>query len=173
MTKADKQNVLEGLIETFSSKNYFYFTDTAGLTVETVNELRRECFKRGIKLQVAKNTLIKKALKETNKYSDELDSVLTGPTAVMFTETANAPGRLIKDFRKKSEKPIVKGAYIESAIFIGDNQLDTLSSLKSKEELVGEIIGLLQSPIKNVVSALQSGGHTISGLVKALEERAA
>ncbi|MCO5234376.1 MAG: 50S ribosomal protein L10 [Chitinophagales bacterium] len=173
MNKADKQSVLEGLIESFNSGDFFYFTDTSGLTVEHVNNLRRECFKQGIKLQVAKNTLIKKALQETGKYSEQLDQVLAGPTAVMFTETANVPGKLITEFRKKNPKPLVKGAYIDSAIFVGDDQLKALSSLKSKNELIGEVIGLLQSPAKNVISALKSGGNTIAGLVKTLEERAA
>jgi len=173
MNKADKQVVLEGLIESFSAGDFFYFTDTAGLSVEDVNKLRRACFKQGVKLQVAKNTLIKKALQETGKYTEQLDVILAGPTAIMFTDTANVPGKLITEFRKTSPKPIVKGAYIDSAIFVGDEQLKALSSLKSKNELIGEVIGLLQSPAKNVISALKSGGNTIAGLVKALEERAA
>ncbi len=173
MNKADKQSVLEGLIESFKSGDFFYFTDTSGLTVEHINNLRRECFKQGIILQVAKNTLIKKALQETEKYSEELDDILKGPTAVMFTDTANVPAKLITQFRKSNPKPILKGAYIDSAIFVGDDQLKTLTSLKSKAELVGEIIGLLQSPAKNVISALKSSGNKIAGLVKALEERAA
>ena len=173
MNKADKQNVLEGLIESFKSGDFFYFTDTSGLTVGHINNLRRECFKQGVKLQVAKNSLIKKALQETGKYSDQLDSILSGPTAVMFTDTANVPAKLITQFRKTNPKPLLKGAYIDSAIFEGDDQLKTLSSLKSKEELIGEIIGLLQSPAQNLISALQSGGNTIAGLVKTLEERAA
>ena len=130
-------------------------------------------FQQGIRLQVAKNTLIKKALQETEKYSEELDAILKGPTAVMFTDTANVPAKLITQFRKTNPKPLLKGAYIDSAIFAGDDQLKTLSSLKSKEELLGEIIGLLQSPAQNLISALQSGGNTIAGLVKTLEERAA
>ncbi|MCO5247595.1 MAG: 50S ribosomal protein L10 [Chitinophagales bacterium] len=173
MNKTDKQNVLAGLIDAFTNGDFFYFTDASGLTVESVNKLRRECYKRGVKVQVAKNTLIKKALLEANKYSDSLDVVLKGPTAVMFTETANVPGKLLLEFRKSHPKPIVKGAYIDSAVFVGDDQLKALSTLKSKEELLGEVIGLLQSPAKNVISALKSGGNTIAGLVKALEERAA
>lgn len=173
MNKSNKENVLTGLIESFGAGDFFYFTDTSGLSVEHINNLRRECFKQGIKLQIAKNTLIKKALVETGKYSDQLDQVLAGPTAIMFTETANVPGKLITEFRKKNPKPIVKGAYIDSAIFVGDEQLKALASLKSKHELLGEVIGLLQSPAKNVISALKSGGNTIAGLVKTLEERAA
>ena len=173
MNKTDKEKVLADLVEAFSNGDFFYFTDASGLTVETVNKLRKECFSKGVKLQVAKNTLIKKALVEANKYDDSLDGVLKGPTAIMFTETANVPGKILTEFRKANPKPIVKGAYIDSAIFLGDEQLKALASLKSKEELLGEVIGLLQSPAKNVISALKSGGNTIAGLVKALEERAA
>lgn len=173
MKKAEKQNILQGLIESFKSGEFFYLTDTSGLTVEQVNALRRACFERDIKLQVAKNTLIKKALEEVGKYDEQLEVALAGPTAIMFTQTANAPGKLIQEQRKKNEKPILKAAYIDSAIFVGDDQLKALSSLKSKEELVGEVIGLLQSPARNVISALQSGGSTIAGLIKALEEREA
>lgn len=173
MKRSDKQDILNGLIESFKSSDFFYFTDASGLTVEQINNLRRECFDKDVKLQVAKNTLIKKALQETGKLSDELESALVGPTAIMFTETANVPGKMILQFRKKNPKPLLKAAYIDSALFFGDDQLKTLGSLKSKEELVGEIIGLLQSPAKNVISALQSGGATIAGIVKTLEERAA
>lgn len=173
MNKAEKEILLEGLKQSFETGEFFYFTDTSGLTVEHVNNLRRECFKKGIRLQVAKNTLIKKALQDVGKYSDQLDEILLGPTAIMYTDTANLPAKLITDFRKSNSKPILKGAYIDSAVFKGDDQLKTLSSLKSKEELLGEVITLLQSPAKNLVSALQSGGGKIAGIVKALEERAA
>jgi large subunit ribosomal protein L10 len=173
MKKTDKETIISGLIEAFSSGDYFYFTDTAGLTVEQVNALRRTCYEKGIKMQVAKNTLIKKAMQAAGKYSDELDAVLAGPTAVMFADTGNLPAKMIVDVRKQLPKPIVKGAFIDSTIFIGDDQLDTLVKIKSKNELIGEVIGLLQSPPKNVISALQSGGHTIAGLVKTLQERAA
>jgi len=173
MKKADKQIVIDQLTEAFSAGDYFYFTDTAGLTVAQVNKLRRICFSQGIKLQVAKNTLVKKALVGAGKYTDELDPILAGPTAVMFTEVGNLPAKLITDFRKTSPKPLLKGAYIDSAIYFGDDQLAALVALKSKNELIGDVIGLLQSPAKNVISALKSGGNTIAGLVKALEERAA
>lgn len=173
MKKTDKEAIISGLTEAFASGDYFYFTDTAGLTVQQVNALRRTCYEKGIKMQVAKNTLIKKAMQAAGKYTDELDTVLAGPTAVMFTDTGNLPAKMIADVRKKLPKPVVKGAFIDSAIFIGDDQLDTLVKLKTKNELIGEVIGLLQSPAKNVISALQSGGHTIAGLVKTLQERAA
>ena len=173
MKKTDKHVIIDNLTEAFNSGDFFYFTDTAGLTVEQVNKLRRICFEKGIRMQVAKNTLIKRAMVAAGKYTDELDTVLAGPTAVMFTDTSNLPAKMIADFRKKSPKPLLKGAFIDSAVFVGDDQLDTLSKLKSKDELVGEIIGLLQSPAKNVISALKSGGNTIAGLVKTLQDRAA
>ena len=173
MKKTDKQIIITDLTDAFATGDYFYFTDTSGLTVEQVNALRRTCFEKGIKMQVAKNTLIKKAMQAAGKYTDELDTVLAGPTAVMFTDTGNLPAKMIADVRKKLPKPVLKGAFIDSAIFLGDDQLDTLVRLKTKHELVGEVIGLLQSPAKNVISALQSGGHTIAGLVKTLQERAA
>ncbi|HNO71424.1 MAG TPA: 50S ribosomal protein L10 [Bacteroidia bacterium] len=173
MKKAEKQQVIDALKSSFDNGNYFYFADASGMTVEQINKLRRKCFDKGIKLQVAKNTFVRKALESSGKYSDEIEKALSGPTAIFFSEVGNAPAKLIAEFRGKTEKPVLKGAYIDSAIFIGDNQLEALKSLKSKDELLGELIGLLQSPAKNVISALKSGGNTIAGLVKALEERAA
>jgi len=171
MTKAEKQATLDSLTEKFSAANFFYFTDTSGLTVEKINKLRKICFEKGINLQVAKNTLIKKALVNGGKYSDDLEPVLHGPTAIMFTETGNVPAKVIKEFRKDSDKPALKAAYIDSAVYIGENQLDALVSIKSKEELVGDIVALLQSPAKNVVSALKSSGGKLAGIVKTLQER--
>jgi large subunit ribosomal protein L10 len=141
--------------------------------VETINQLRRSCFQSNIRLKVVKNTLLSKAMNQVEgKDYGQLQEVLAGPTSIMFSEVGNLPAKIIKDFRKKSAKPILKGAFIDEAIFIGDNQLDTLVSLKSKEELVGEIIGLLQSPAKNVISALKGQGGKIAGILKTLEERA-
>jgi large subunit ribosomal protein L10 len=141
--------------------------------VETINQLRRRCFQSNIRLKVVKNTLLSKAMNQVEgKDYGQLQEVLAGPTSIMFSEVGNLPAKIIKDFRKKSAKPILKGAFIDEAIFIGDNQLDTLVSLKSKEELVGEIIGLLQSPAKNVISALKGQGGKIAGILKTLEERA-
>ena len=156
----------------FSNSNHFYITDYSSLTVEQINNLRRICFDKGVQIKVLKNTLIKKALERINEtaYTGLYDS-LSGPTAVMFSETSNLPARIIEEFRKKHDKPVLKAAYIDTDVFIGDDQIETLSNLKSKEELIGEIIGLLQSPIKTVVGSLQSGGNTIAGLVKALSER--
>lgn len=172
MTKAEKQATIDSLTEKFSNATYFYFADTSGLTVEKINELRRICFGKGITLQVAKNTLIKKALVAGGKFSDELDPVLNGPTAVMFTDTGNVPAKVIKQFRTGAiEKPGLKAAYIDSAIYVGENQLEALINVKSKQELIGDIVGLLQSPAKNVVSALKSSGGKLAGIVKTLQER--
>lgn len=171
MTKTEKQASIELLTDKFSNSNFFYFTDTSGLSVEKINQLRRICFEKGIQLQVAKNTLIKKALVAGGKFSDDLDPVLNGPTAIMFTETGNLPARVIKQFRKNDKKPALKAAYIDSAIYIGEDQLEALVNVKSKEELVGDLIGLLQSPAKNVISALKSSGGKLAGIVKTLQER--
>lgn len=171
MTKAEKQATIDSLTEKFSASNYFYFADTSGLSVEKINELRRICFNKGIKLQVAKNTLIKKALVAGGKFSDDLDPVLNGPTAIMFTETGNVPAKVIKEFRGTTEKPAFKAAFIDSAIYVGENQLEALINVKSKQELIGDIVALLQSPAKNVVSALKSSGGKLAGIVKTLQEK--
>ena len=171
MTKTEKQATIDTLTKKFSDANFFYFTDTSGLTVEKINQLRRICFEKGINLQVAKNTLIKKALVAGGKFSDDLDPVLSGPTAIMFTETGNVPAKVIKQFRAGGDKPALKAAYIDSAIYVGENQLEALINVKSKNELIGDIVGLLQSPAKNVISALKSSGGKIAGIVKTLQER--
>lgn len=173
MNKDQKAQYIEDLASDLSKANIFYLADTAALTVETINQLRRRCFQQGIELRVVKNTLLAKAMaKVEGRNYDNLASVLSGPTSIMFAEVGNAPAKLIKDFRKKNDKPILKGAYIEEAIFIGDNQLDALEAIKSREELIGDIIGLLQSPAKNVISGLTGGGSKIAGILKTLEERA-
>lgn len=173
MNKDQKAQYIEDLAQDLSNANIFYLADTAELTVETINQLRRRCFQQGISLRVVKNTLLAKAMaKVEGKDYANLTEVLAGPTSIMFSEVGNAPAKLIKEFRKKSEKPLLKGAYIDDAVFIGDDQLDTLVSLKSREELIGEIIGLLQSPAKNVISGLTGGGQKIAGILKTLEERA-
>jgi large subunit ribosomal protein L10 len=135
--------------------------------------LRRACFKANIKLEVVKNTLLSKAMEASDKDFEDLSLVLVGNTAMMFSEAGNAPAKLIKEFRKKSDKPILKGAFIEEAVYLGDDQVEALVNIKSKDELIGEIIGLLQSPAKNVVSALQSGGGTLAGIIKTLSEKEA
>ena len=171
MRKEEKQAIVEALTDQIKNYGNFYITDTADLTVVKVSSIRRKCFESGIVMQVAKNTLIQKAMEAAGVDSEELSGALTGHSTLMFSTVANAPAKLIKELRKTGPKPVLKGAYIDSAVFIGDEQIDSLATLKSKEELVGDIIGLLQSPAKNVISALQSGGNTIAGLVKTLQER--
>ena len=173
MTREEKSKYIEDLAAKLSESGVFYLTDTAGLTVDVVNQLREKCFKSSIELRVVKNTLLRKAMEriEGTDYS-ELYGVLSGPTAIMFSEVGNAPAKLIKDFRKKNEKPLLKGAFVDHSIFTGDASLDSLVALKSKNELIGDIVGLLQSPAKNVVSALKGQGGKIAGILKTLEERA-
>lgn len=174
MTKEQKNQEIAELVEVLSNSPIFYLTNTTSLNAEATSALRRECFKNGINMRVVKNTLLTKALEriEGQDYSPII-SALKGNTAVMTAEVANVPARLIKEFRKKNDnKPAFKAAFIQTDCYIGEDQLETLVALKSKEELVGEIIGLLQSPAKNVISALKSNaGDKIAGLVKTLEER--
>jgi len=171
MTKEEKYDLVVALTEQIKEYGNFYITDTADLTVEKINAIRRKCFENEITMQVTKNSLIKKAMEAAGGDFSPIYDVLKGSSSILFSKSATAPAKLIKQLRKTGEKPILKAAYIDSAVFIGDNQLDTLTKLKSKEQLIGEIVGLLQSPAKNVLSALQSGGTTIAGLVKTLQER--
>ena len=173
MNKVEKTAAIEELKDKLSTVDFFYLADSSTLTVEQVNNLRGKFFEKGIEMRVVKNTLVRKAMEAAapEKGYDQLYESLKGPTALLFTEVANAPAKVIKEFRKSSEKPVLKAAYIESSVYVGDDQLDALANLKSKEDLLGEVITLLQSPIKNVIGSLQSGGQTISGLLKALEER--
>lgn len=171
MRKEEKQEIVQSLTEQIKEYGNFYITDTSNLSVAKVNAIRRKFFDNGISIQVAKNTLIRKAMEGAGLDAAEFVDVLKGSSTIIFTSVANAPAKLIKELRRTGEKPLIKGAYIDSAVFIGDNQLDALATLKSKEELVGEIIGLLQSPAKNVISGLKSGGAKIAGLVKTLQER--
>jgi len=172
MQKEQKASIVGELTEMLSNAGVFYLADTADLDAQGISNLRRACFKTNIQLRVVKNTLLKKAFEqiEDRDYSEFYD-LLTGPTSLMISEIGNAPARVIKDFRKKHSKPILKGAWVEEAVYIGDDQLDSLVNIKSKEELIGDLIALLQSPAKNVISALQSGGNTIAGVVKTLQER--
>lgn len=173
MTREEKNQEIEALVGILEGANTLYIADIAGLDAESTSNLRRQAYKNEIKISVVKNTLLKKAMERTEKPFEGLFEVLKGNTSIMVSEAGNAPAKLIKEFRKKSEKPILKGAYIEEAIYIGDDQLDALSNIKSKDELLGDVIALLQSPAKNVISALQgSAGNKVAGLVKALEERA-
>lgn len=171
MNKEEKDLVIDALVEKMSATKNFYLTDISELTVEKSNNLRRTCFKKNIEIKVVKNTLLKKALERLDTDYSPLYDVLKGSTSVMFTDSVNEPAKLIKEFRKTSDKPILKAAYVEESFYIGDNQIDALIAIKTKNEVIGEIIGLLQSPAKNVVSALKSGGGKIAGIVKTLSER--
>ncbi|MFM2307196.1 MAG: hypothetical protein RLZZ367_1865, partial [Bacteroidota bacterium] len=172
MDKNQKNQEIAELKEKFSNSSYFYITDSSTLTVEKINKFRRLCFNSGIEYRISKNTLIRKALEQVEGNYEALYPLLNGPTGVMFGTDGATPAKVLKEFRKDGERPILKGAYIDSDVFVGDNQLATLASLKSKAELLGDIIGLLQSPAKNVISALQgSSGQKIAGLLKAIEEK--
>jgi large subunit ribosomal protein L10 len=171
MNKQEKNQMIEVLDGMLNDNNNFYLADISGLTAEENSALRRLCFKRDVSLQVVKNTLLKKALEKNNADFSELYDVLVGNTSIMQAEAGNAPAKVIKEFRKKNDKPILKAAHIEESLYIGDENLSALADLKSKDELIGDIITLLQSPAKNVISSLQSGGNKLSGIVKALEER--
>jgi large subunit ribosomal protein L10 len=175
MTREEKTAVVEDLKQKFDSTPFFYVTDSSTLSVGKINKLRRICFDKGIEILVVKNTLARKAMEAlpADRGYDKLFDALHGPTTIMFTDTANLPARVIEQFRKENDRPTIKAAYIDTDVIFGDENLEFLAKLKSKEELLGELIGLLQSPAKNVVGALKSGAHTIAGLVKALEERGA
>ncbi|MCA0960398.1 50S ribosomal protein L10 [Muricauda ruestringensis] len=171
MTREEKATVIKDLTAQLADNANIYLADISGLNAVDTSNLRRACFKANIKLAVVKNTLLAKAMEASDKEFGELPEVLKGNTSLMFSETGNAPAKLIKNFRKKSEKPLLKGAFIEEAVYIGDNNLDALVNIKSKEEVIGDIIGLLQSPAKNVISGLKSGGGKLAGILKTLSEK--
>ncbi len=171
MKQEQKAQIIEEIAQDLANYSHVYVTDISGFTVSTVNQLRRLCFKRDVKLKVVKNTLLKRAMDQSEADYSELYPVLNGATSIMLCNTGNVPARLIKEFRAKNEKPIIKAAFIEETAYIGDDQLEALCNIKSREELIGDIITLLQSPAKNVVSALQSGGGKLAGIVKTLSER--
>ncbi len=175
MTKQEKTAVIEELKEKFAECQFFYLTDSSAMTVAQINKLRRMFFEKGIEMRVVKNTLAKKALQSApeGKNYEGLYESLNGPTAVLFTDVANLPAKLIKEFRKEKDagKPAIKAAYIDSAIYIGDEQLDALAKLKSKEDLLGELLSLLNSPMSNLLSQLGSGSQNVMGLLKAIEGR--
>ncbi|TAN01162.1 MAG: 50S ribosomal protein L10 [Chitinophagaceae bacterium] len=174
MTKTQKDEAIEVLKGKFSQYTNFYLADSSSLTVEQINTLRKVCFEKSVEMRVAKNTLIRKALESLNNegYAGVYDS-LKGQTAIMFSENAKAPAVIISGFRRanNAERPVLKAAFIDTDVFVGDDQLESLSNLKSKHELIGEIIGLLQSPAKNVISGLQSGGNKLAGILKTLSEK--
>ena len=172
MTREEKNQLIDSLAEQLSNSSIIYITDISDLNSEHTTRLRALCYKSQVHLQVVKNTLLKKAMEKTEKDFSPLYDILSGPTSMMISETGNAPARLIKEFRKGgSEKPVFKGAYVQEMIFLGEDQLEVLVSLKSKDELLADIIALLQSPVRNVMSALQSGGQTLTGVLKTLSER--
>jgi large subunit ribosomal protein L10 len=171
MTREEKSIVIDNLTSTLTDTNIIYLADISGLNAQTTSDLRRACYKANIKLAVVKNTLLEKAIEKSDKDFGDLPTVLKGNTSMMIAEVGNAPAKVIKEFRKKNKKPILKGAFVEEAIYIGDDQLESLVSIKSKDELIGDIITLLQSPAKNVISALQSGGNKLSGIIKTLSEK--
>lgn len=171
MKRTDKEVIINSLQEQVNSYSHFYLTDISGLNAEDTSDLRRLCFKQDVKLVVAKNTLLRKALENSEKNAEELYDALKGNTTVMFTETGNAPAKLIKDFRKKHDRPILKAAFVEEAVYLGENQLEALVTVKSKDELIADVVALLQSPMKTLLSQLQSGGDTIHGVLETLKER--
>lgn len=171
MTREEKSRVIEDLTAQLAENTTIYLADISGLNAGNTSNLRRACFKANVKLAVVKNTLLAKAMESSDKDFGDLPSVLKGNTSIMFSETGNAPAKVIKEFRKKSDRPLLKGAFVEEAVYVGDDYLDTLVNIKSKEEVIGDIIGLLQSPAKNVVSALKSGGGKIAGILKTLSEK--
>ena len=171
MTREEKSQVIQDLTGKLTDNPVIYLADISGLNASDTSNLRRACFKANVKLAVVKNTLLAKAMDSSDKDFGELPSVLKGNTSLMMAETGNAPAKVIKAFRKGNDKPLLKGAYVEEAVYVGDDQLDNLVNIKSKEEVIGDIIGLLQSPAKNVISALQSGGGKIHGILQTLSEK--
>ena len=171
MNKEEKNIIIDELAGNLKEYQYVYVTDSSNLSANSNNELRKLLHKNGVKMQVIKNTFVHQALEKSGTEWGALKDTLVGTTSLLFASNPKAPAIAIKEFRKKSDRPLLKGAYIDSDVFIGDDQLGALVDLKTKDELVGEIIGLLQSPAKNVISALKSGGNTIAGLVKTLSER--
>jgi large subunit ribosomal protein L10 len=171
MRREEKNTIINSLAEKLKEYSHFYLTDTAELNAADTSDLRRKCFENDIKLIVVKNTLLKRALEQSGLDFDELYPVLKGTTSIMFTNAGNSPAKLIRDFRRKHDKPVLKGAYVQESVYLGDNMLDALVSLKTKQELIGDIILLLQSPAKNVISALQSGGNKIHGVLETLSKK--
>ena len=171
MRKEEKNAAIDELVEDLKSNPNFYITDISTLTVAKNNELRRKCFESDIRLKMVKNTLLRKAMERTGTNYESLFPVLKGSSSIMFCQVGNAPAKLIKEFRKKNDRPLLKAAWVEECPYLGDNQIDALVAIKSKNELIGDIVGLLQSPVKNVVSALQSGKNKLAGIVKTLSDR--
>ena len=171
MKSSEKQIIINNLQEQIDLYSHFYLTDISGLNAENTSNLRRQCFNQDVKLVVVKNTLLRKALENSNKNVEEIYDALKGNTTVMFSENANVPAKLIKDFSKKHKKPVLKAAYVQESVYMGENQLEALIAVKSKNELIADVIALLQSPMKTVLGQLQSGGNIIHGVLKTLGEK--
>lgn len=171
MTREEKNKLIDSLAELLNNSPNIYVADTSELNAEQTSNLRRLCFKKDVHLTVVKNTLLKRAIEKSDKDLDELFDSLKGPSAIMLSEAGNVPAKLIKEFRKTSEKPVLKGAYVEESIYLGEESLELLVNIKSKNELIADVIALLQSPAKNVISGLKSGGNTLSGILKTLSEK--
>jgi len=171
MRREDKNTIINNLEEQIGKYNHFYLADTSELNAADTSMLRRKCFEKNVELVVVKNTLLKKALDRFDGTFDEMYKILENSTSIMFCDNGNIPAKLIKEFRKDHEKPVLKGAYVEETIYLGDDQLDILSSLKSKTELIGDVLLMLQSPMRNLMSALQSGGNNLAGALKTLAEK--
>ena len=171
MRREEKNAIIDSLAEKLKEYSHFYLTDTAQLNAADTSDLRRKCFENDIKLIVVKNTLLKRALEMSEGKFEELYQVLKGTTSIMFAQTGNGPAKIIKEFRKKHDKPVLKGAYVQESVFIGDTMLEMLISVKTKQELIGDLILLLQSPARNVVSALQSGGNKLHGVLETLSKK--
>lgn len=171
MTREEKTQKIEELTQVLNDTSTIYITDVSELNAGDTTGLRRACFKQNVRLTVVKNKLLKIAMERSDKDFKNLEETLAGPSAVMLSETGNVPAKVIKDFRKKAERPILKGAFIEEETYIGDDKLEALANIKSKEELLAEIVALLQSPAKNVISALQSGQNTLTGVLETLADK--
>ena len=171
MKRSEKDAIIDSLTKEINASNHFYLADISDLDASVTGDLRRTCFKQDIKLVVAKNTLLRKALENSDKEVQELYDVLKGNTSVMFTETANIPAKLIKEFGKKHGRPVLKGAYVEESVYVGENQIDALVAVKSKNELIADVVALLKSPMETVISQLKSGGHILHGVLETLGER--
>jgi large subunit ribosomal protein L10 len=167
----EKEKIVNDLVEDIKGTTHFYLADISGLNADDTTTLRRKCYENDLKLVVVKNTLLKRAFDQMDFEAGELEQVLEGPTSVILTEKGNAPAKLIKEFRKNKEKPMLKGAFVEESIYIGDDKLEDLTKIKSKEELLGDLILQLQSPMNNVISSLKSGSHILAGVVKTLSEK--
>lgn len=167
----EKNSIIDDLTEQINNASHFYLTDISNLNASDTSDLRRKCFEKNVELVVVKNTLFKKALEKSERNFEEFYDILKNSTSIMFCETGNIPAKVIKDFRLKNDRPLLKAAFVEESIYLGDEQLDMLASLKSKDELIADVLALLQSPMTNLLSALQSGGNNLAGVLKTLAEK--